>query len=151
MEIDQLRRHVVVTTGALLPRREQPDAVPGHPRPPPLLREQGPGREDVCPLGYADDTQAVTLEPRPGAGGVLDSQAVMDCTEGWLVDTGQDANAGKSNSRRMSDMPDHPVTLRGAPIPLAREFKQLGVGVRLDAEQGTGPVLQARFDRGGSS
>ena len=39
-------------------------------------------------------------------------------------------------------------TLHGVPVPLAREFKQLGIGVRLDPEKGTGPVLQERFARG---
>ena len=34
------------------------------------------------------------------------------------------------------------------PIPLARDFKQLGVGVRLDPERGTGLVLQEQFPRG---
>ena len=48
----------------------------------------------------------------------------------------------------MSDQLARPVTLHGVPIPLAREFKQLGVGVRLDPERGTGPVLQERFVRG---
>ena len=64
MEIDTMRRHFVVTTAA--PRLlEQPRAAPGQPLPSPRLRAQGPGRKDVCPLGYADDTQAITLEPRP--------------------------------------------------------------------------------------
>ena len=148
MEIDTMRRHVVVTTATLPPLLEQPRAAPGQQPPPPRLRAQGPGREDLCPLGYADDTQAITLEPRPGAQGVPDSQAVVDRTAVWLADTGQNANAAKSSSWRMSDQLARPVTLHGVPIPLAREFKQLGVGVRLDPERGTGPVLQERFVRG---
>ena len=148
MEIDTMRRHVVVATAALPPLLEQPRAAPGQPLPSPRLRTQGPGRADLCPLGYADDTQAITLEPRPGAPGVPDSQAVVDRTAVWLADTGQSANAAKSSSWRMSDQQAQPVTLHGVPIPLAREFKQLGIGVRLDPEKGTGPVLQERFARG---
>ena len=56
MEIDTMRRHVVVTTAVLPPLLQQPWAAPGQPLPSPLLRTQGPGREDICPLGYADDT-----------------------------------------------------------------------------------------------
>ena len=56
MEIDTMRHHVVVTTAALPPLLKQPRAAPGQPLPSPRLRAQGPGREDVCPLGYADDT-----------------------------------------------------------------------------------------------
>ena len=148
MEIDTMRRHVVVTTATLPPLLEQPRAAPGQPLPPPRLRVQGPGREDVCPLGYADDTQPITLEPRPGALGIPDSQAVVDRTAVWVADTGQNANAAKSCSWRMSDQLAHPVTLHGVPIPLAREFKQLGTGVRLDPQRGPGPVLQERFARG---
>ena len=141
-----MRRHVV-TTATLPPLLKQPRTVPGPPLPPPCLRAQGPGREDVCPLGYADDTQAITLQPRPGEQGIPASQAVVDRTAVWLADTGQNANAAKSSSWRMSYQLAHPVTLHGVPIPLAREFKQLGVGVRLDPERGTGPVLQQRFAR----
>ena len=148
MAIDTMRRHVVVTTAALPPLLEQPRAAQGQPLPSPRLWAQGPGREDVCPLGYADDTQAITLEPRPGAQGIPDLQAVVDRTAVWLADTRQNTNATKSSSWRMSDRKAQPVTLHGVPIPLAREFKQLGVGVRLDPERGTGPVLRERFRRG---
>ena len=41
-----------------------------------------------------------------------------------------------------------PLTLGGVPIPLLREFKQLGVGQRLAAETGTGPDLHSRRDKG---
>ena len=40
------------------------------------------------------------------------------------------------------------VTLHGVPMVLAWEFKQLGVGVRLDPERGTEPLLQKRFAHG---
>ena len=102
----------------------------------------------MCPLGYANDTQAITLEPRPGAQGIPDSQAVLDRTAVWPADTGHNANAAKSSSWRLSDQLAHPGTLHGLPIPLAREFKQLGVRGRLDPERGTGPVLQEQFARG---
>ena len=141
MQIDTMRRHIVVTTAALPLLLEQPRAAPGPLLPSSRLWAQGPGREDVCPLGYADYTQAITLELWPGAQGIPDSQAVVDCTAVWLADTGQNANAAKSSSWRMSDQQAQPVTLHGVPIPLAREFKQLGMGVPLDPERGTGPVL----------
>ena len=48
----------------------------------------------------------------------------------------------------MGDRPVPLVTLRCAPIPLARDFKQLGGGIHLDAKHGTGPVLRARFEQG---
>ena len=102
MEINTMRRHVIVATAALPPLLEQPWAAPGQPLPSPRLRAQGPGREDVCPLGYADNTQAITLKPRLGAQGIPDSQAVVDRTAVWLADTGQNANAAKSSSWRMS-------------------------------------------------
>ena len=143
-----MRRHVVVTTAALPPVLEQPRPAPGQPLPSLRLPAQRPGREDVCPLRYADDTQAITLEPRPGAREIPDSQAVVDRTAIWLADTGQNANAGKSSSWRMSDRQVQPVTLHGVPIPLVREFKQLGVGVRLDPERGTRPALHERFAHG---
>ena len=41
-----------------------------------------------------------------------------------------------------------PVTLRGVPIPPAREFKQMGAGMHLDTEHGKGLVLQAHFQWG---
>ena len=44
------------------------------------------------------------------------------------------ANAAKSNWWRMSDPLAPLVTLRGSLILLAQEFKQPGVGVRVDAE-----------------
>ena len=125
-----MRRHVVVTTAALPPLLEQPRAALGQPLPSPHLWAQGPRREDVCSLGYADDTQAITLEPRPGVQGIPDSQAVVDRTAVWLADTGQNANAAKSSSWWMSDKQAKPVTLHGVPIPLAWQFKQFGVGVR---------------------
>ena len=70
MEIDTMKRHIAVTTAALPLLLEQPRAAPRQPLPSPRLLAQGPGREDVCPLGYADDTQAITLEPRLGAQGI---------------------------------------------------------------------------------
>ena len=135
-------------TAALPPLLEQARAAPRQPLPSPGLQVQGPGREDICPLGYADDTHAITLEPQLGVQGIPDSQAVVDRTAVWLADTGQNAKAAKSSSWRMSDRQAQPVTLHGVPIPLAREFQQLGVGVRLDPETGTGPVLEERLSRG---
>ena len=67
LEIDHMRHHVVVMTTALPPLHKQPDMAPGRPPPLPCLRVQGPGRADVCPLGYAGDTQVITPEPQPGA------------------------------------------------------------------------------------
>ena len=66
----------------------------------------------------------------------------------WLAHTGHGTNAGKSNSWRMGNQPAQPVTVPRAPIPPARELKELGVGINLDAKHGTSPVLQGRFERG---
>ena len=51
MEIDEMRRHVVVATRALPPvHGDQPD----------MVVHRGAGRAALCPTGYADDTQAMT-------------------------------------------------------------------------------------------
>ena len=64
----------------------------------------------------------------------------MDRVVVWLPNTGEDANAWMSNFWPMGDQPAPLLTLLGAPILLAHEFKQLGVRIHLDAEHGTGPV-----------
>ena len=48
----------------------------------------------------------------------------------------------------MGDRLALPVTLWGAPIRLAREFKQPGVGICPNTEHRTGLVLHVRFERG---
>ena len=98
-----MRRHVVGTTAALPPLLKQTLAAPGQLLPSLRLQAHGPGHEDVSPLGYRDDTQAITVEPRPGAQGIPDSQAIVDRTAVWPADTGQNANAAKSSSWRMSN------------------------------------------------
>ena len=42
---------------------------------------------------------------------------------------------------------DAPARLRGLEIPNKDEFRQLGVGIRVEARRGTGPLLQTRMDR----
>ena len=94
-----MRRHVVVTAAVLPPLLEQPRAAPGQPLPLPRLWAQGLGRKDVCPMGYADDTHAITLKPRARRGRDFpDWQAVVARTAVWLADKGQSANTGKSSS-----------------------------------------------------
>ena len=68
----------------------------------------------------------------------------------WMDVTGQSGNAAKSTSCLLREPPGRvaPLTLGGVPIPLLREFKQLGVGQRLAAEKGTGPVVSGRLDKG---
>ena len=55
MDINRMWQHVAVTTAAIPPIYERLAVAPG-----------GRGREDVCPIGYTDDTQAITLEPKGG-------------------------------------------------------------------------------------
>ena len=52
MEIDDMRKHVVVATGRLPPRNVGPP-LPGMPS---ALEPQGAGMAAVCPMGYADNT-----------------------------------------------------------------------------------------------
>ena len=102
----------------------------------------------VCPTGYADDTQAITLAL--AAAPRAEAQAVMDRTAVWMADTGQSGNAAKSTSWLLREPPGGvaPLMLGGVAIPLSREFKQLGVGQCLAAEKGTGPLLRGRLDKG---
>ena len=144
MEIDDMCKHVVVATRRLPPRNVGPP-LPGMPS---ALEPQGAGMAAVCPTRYADDTQAIT--PAPAAAPMAEAQAVTDCTEVWMADTGQSGNAAKSTSWLLREPPGGvaPLTLGGVAIPLSREFKQLGVGLRLAAEKGTGPVLRGCLDKG---
>ena len=102
----------------------------------------------MCPIGYADDTQAIILAP--AAAPMAEAQAVTDRTGVWMADTGQSGNVAKSMSWLLREPPVGvaPLTLGKVPIPLSWEFKQLGVGQHLAAEKGTGPVLRGRLDKG---
>ena len=40
------------------------------------------------------------------------------------------------------------MRLGGAPFPYKEEFRALGIGIRLAATNGTGPLLQARLAKG---
>ena len=144
MEIDDMRKHVVVATRRLPPRNVGPP-LPGMPS---ALEPRGAGMEAVCPTGYADDTQAMTLAP--AAAPMAEAQAVTDRTALWMADTWQLGNTAKSTSWLLWEPPGRvaPLTQGGVAIPLSREFKQLGVGQRLAAEKGTGPVLRGRLDKG---
>ena len=50
-EINSVRRHVALTTAALAPLRDQPDAAPSLLPPLPCLRAGGSGRANARPLG----------------------------------------------------------------------------------------------------
>ena len=119
--------HVVVATRQLPPRTVGPQ-LPGMLS---ALEPQGARAAAVSPTGYADDTQAVTLalETDPMA----EARAVMDRIGVRMADTGPSGNAAKSTSWLLRDPPEGValLTLGGVPIPLLREFKQLGVGQRL--------------------
>ena len=132
MEIDEMRRHVVVTTRALPPvHGDQPD----------MVVHRGAGRAALCPTGYADDTQAMTRTSQ-------DRQDVCDRTAEWLRVTGQDVRPDKSGAWALgATAADAPARLRGLEIPNKDEFRQLGVGIRVEARRGTGPLLQTRMDR----
>ena len=144
MEIDDIRKHVVVATCQLPPRNVGPP-LPGML---PALEPPGAGVAAVCPKGYVDETQAITLAAV--AAPMAEAQAVTDRTAVWMADTGQSGNAAKSTSWLLRQPPGGvaPLTLGGVPIPLSREFKQLGVGQRLAAEKGTGPVVRSGLDKG---
>ena len=108
-----------------------------------------PGRGDtVCPTGYADDTQAITLAP--AAARMVEASAVMHRTTAWIADTGQLGNAAKCTLWLLQEPPGGvaPLTLGGVAIPLSRGFKQLGVGQGLAAEKSTGPILRDCLHKG---
>ena len=144
MEVDDMRKHVVVATCQLPPRNVGLPllGMPSAPRP------EGAGRAAVCCTGYEDDTQAVTLAPPAAV--MAEAQAVIDHTAVWMADTGRSCNAAKSTSWLPREPPDGvaPLTLGGVPILLSRELKRLAVGQRLALERGTGRVLRGRLDKG---
>ena len=77
-----------------------------------------------------------------------DRQDVCDRTAEWLRITGQDVRPDKSGAWALgATAADAPARLRGLEIPHKDEFRQLGVGIRVEARRGTGPLLQTRMDR----
>ena len=76
-------------------------------------------------------------------------QVPLDATEVWLVRTGQEMNAAKSLVFTTEHGDVAVVTIAGAPIPPTKQFRCLGVGVRLAGVSGTGPLLQQRMERAG--
>ena len=115
--------------------------LPGMPS---AVEPQGAVMAALCPTRYVDDTQAITLAP------MAEAQAVTDRMAVWMADTGQSGNATKSTSWLLREPPGGvaSLTLGGVAIPLSQESKQLGVGQRLAAEKGMGPVLRGRLDKG---
>ena len=76
-----------------------------------------------------------------------DRQDVCDRTTRWLQITGQDVRPDKSGAWALgATAADAPVQLRGREIPNKGEFRQLAVGIRVEAKRGTGPLLQTRMD-----
>ena len=106
-----------------------------------MVVHRGAGRAALCPTGYADDTQAMTRTSQ-------DRQDVCDRTAEWLRITGQDVRPDKSGAWALgATAADAPARLTGLEIPNKDEFRQLGVGIRVEARRGTGPLLQTRMDR----
>ena len=97
LEMDYMPRHVVLTTAAPPPLRNQPHAASDKPPLMPRLHAHGAGHDDGCPLGSGVDIQVVTLGPHLGPHGVSDSQAVVEWMDVSLVDTGQGTNVPKSD------------------------------------------------------
>ena len=126
MKIDEMRRHVLVTTRVLPPiHGDQPD----------MVVHRGAGRAALCPTGYADDTQAMTRTSQ-------DRQDVCDRTAECLRVTGQDVRPDKSGASGLGVT----ARLRGLEIPNKDEFRQLGVGIRIEAWRGTGPLIRTWMD-----
>ena len=96
----------------------------------------GAGRAALCPTGYADDTQAMTRTSQDR------QEDVCDRTAEWLQITGQDVRPDKSGAWALgATAADAPARLRGLEIPNKDEFRQLGVGIRVEAQRGTGALL----------
>ena len=130
-EIDEMRRHVVVTTRALPPVHGDQPAVVVH---------RGAGRAALCPNGYADDTEAMTRTSQ-------DRQDVCDPTAEWLQITGQDVCPDKSGVWALGATAADAPARQGPRNTQQGEFRQLGVGIRVEAKRGTGPLLQTWMDR----
>ena len=135
-----MHKHVVVAT-LRLPPRNVGLPLPGMPS---ALEPQGAGMAAVCPTGYADDTQTITLAP--AAAPMAEARAVTDRTAMWMVDTGYSGNAAKSTSWLLRELPGGmaPLALGGVAIVLSRE---LSIGQCLAADKGTGPVPRGRLDK----
>ena len=91
-----------------------------------------------------DDTQAVAL-------GAASLQETVPATEEWLRVTGQDVRVDKSCSWVQGEQGAPAVLLRGAPIPLATTFRQLGVDIAIGGSKTTGLVLSRRLEAGRSA
>ena len=76
-------------------------------------------------------------------------QAPLDATEEWLERKEQEVNAAKSLVFTAERGDETVVTIAGAPIPPTKEFRSLGVGIRLAGTLGTGPLLGQRMGRAG--
>ena len=61
----------------------------------------------VCPMGYANNMQAITFAPAaaPAAAPMVEAQAVTDHTAVWMADTGQSGNAVKSTPWLLRELP----------------------------------------------
>ena len=90
-------------------------------------------------IGYADDTYVV-------GEGMATLQGPLDATEEWLEMTGQEVNASKSLAFT-TEGGEAVVNIAGAAIPPSKEFRSLGVGIRLAGKPGTGPLLGQRMGR----
>ena len=101
----------------------------------------------MCPKGYLNDTQAITLATVEAP--TAETQAVTDGTAEWMADIGPAGSARHSPLPLLLEVTGRvaPLTLGGVPIQLSWEFKQLGLGQRLAVEKGTGPFYAAAWTR----
>ena len=75
-----------------------------------------------------------------------DRQDVCDRRAKWLRITGQDVRPDKSGACALGALAgDAPAQLRGLEIPNKDEFRQLGVGIRVEARRGTSPSSRSRL------
>ena len=107
--------------------------------------ECAPGVEvRISAEGYADDTYMLALS-------IVSLTLMLAATSHWVRLTRQEIHVKKSmvfGVGRVTGSSAQPLQaeLDGEQLPVQREFRQLGVGVRTTPKRGTGPLLQKRME-----
>ena len=150
-EIARLHGGIAVRCAGLPPPPPPPPPDPapaGEPPPGAGQREDGgdqrPREVDFSTMGYADDTYMHKSKLR-------ELRGPLGTTAEWLRLTQQGVNPKKSlcfslepaGQRRAAA-----VQLGGESFPFQREFRVLGIGIRMTAAVSTGPLLQKRLAKG---
>ena len=107
--------------------------------------ECAPGVEvHISAEGYADDTYMVAVS-------IVSLALMLAATSQWVRLTGQEINVKKSmvfGVGQVMGRSAQPLRaeLDGEQLPVQREFRQLGMGVRTAPKRGTGPLMEKRME-----